>query len=255
MRHTGGDRYQVTVQVDQDPLAPDGVMATTLARGTAGRRAWRTFCFCARAIAEARARFRSPGHPGHGRRLRLPPGWLRPQPAPLGSRAPPSSPSSTPPPSTPNATPRPRWSTTAPRSSSCGSRRTTRRTSSAARCATAKASSASCFTRACGASRSALPASLSPHSFHPHPQTPLNRLRSDSTKNLSHTGSSHAPTLWRTAESIVDRASHPPMISEAPLQDHSAHGGGQHDRYIRVPRLRFLRSAAVREREIQGHPA
>ena len=31
---TGGDRYQVTVHVDQDPLAPDGVMAATLEDGT-----------------------------------------------------------------------------------------------------------------------------------------------------------------------------------------------------------------------------
>jgi hypothetical protein len=31
---TGGDRYQVTVHVDQDPLAADGVMAATLEDGT-----------------------------------------------------------------------------------------------------------------------------------------------------------------------------------------------------------------------------
>ena len=31
---TGGDRYQVTMHVDQDPLAPDGVMAATLEDGT-----------------------------------------------------------------------------------------------------------------------------------------------------------------------------------------------------------------------------
>ena len=31
---TGGDRYQVTVHVDQDPLAPDGVLAATLEDGT-----------------------------------------------------------------------------------------------------------------------------------------------------------------------------------------------------------------------------
>ena len=31
---TGGDRYQVTVHVDQDPLATDGVMAATLEDGT-----------------------------------------------------------------------------------------------------------------------------------------------------------------------------------------------------------------------------
>jgi len=32
---TGADRYQVMVHVDQDPLAPDGVLAATLEDGTA----------------------------------------------------------------------------------------------------------------------------------------------------------------------------------------------------------------------------